>query len=45
MLKKAPQIDAYTDEPPQPLGPIGRGLWDRFLGDRDLSEERERELL
>ena len=45
MLKKAPQPDVFTDEPPQPLGPIGRALWDRFLGDRDLSDERERELL
>ena len=38
-------LDVYVDEPPQPLGPVGRALWDRVLGDRDLSEQRERELL
>lgn len=47
MLKKVskPQLDVYVDEPPQPLGDIGRELWHRMLGDRDLSSERERELL
>jgi hypothetical protein len=46
MLKKVqPQLAAYIDEPPQPLGSIGRELWHRMLGDRDLSSERERELL
>ena len=45
MLKKMPPLDVFTDEPPQPLGSIGRELWDRMLGDRDLPSERERELL
>jgi hypothetical protein len=45
MLKKAPPVDAYVDEPPQPLGPIGRSLWDAYLGDRDLPDERQRRLL
>src|SRR5262249_42945563 len=42
MLKK---LDTFTDEPPQPLGDVGRALWDRLLADRDLPSERERELL
>lgn len=45
MLKKAPPVDAYVDEPPQPLGPIGRSLWDAYLGDHDLPDERQRRLL
>ena len=46
MLKKLkPKLpDTFVDEPSQPLGEIGRALWDAILTDRDLNE-RERELL
>ena len=46
MLKKVqPQLDVYVDEPPAPLGPTGRAMWNAFVADRDLPDELSRQLL
>ena len=47
MLKTKPKLVVYEDAPPQPLGKIGREVWDGVISDRadrDLNE-RERHLL